>query len=65
MSFIASFLHLRSALQLAELANNPIDLAQEKNFSVKHLESMRGFGLSLLNLAYPTLYRKPTWEWFV
>jgi len=44
---MASFLHLKSALQLAELAKNPINLAQEKNFSVKRLESMKSEALGL------------------
>lgn len=44
---MASFLHHKSAIRLSELAKNPVDLTQEKIFTVKRLEAMTSEALGL------------------
>lgn len=44
---MASFQHLSSVIRLKELAQNPIDLTQEKNFSPKRIEAMTTEALGL------------------
>ena len=44
---MASFKHLKSYVRLNELAQNPLDLSQEKNLSVKRIETMIAEALGL------------------